>query len=203
MNPKAVANVHDTVLKLLMNERVGRVLDAAAGEGSLSKKLFDMGFEVYPIDINPTIFQFQQLKCEMIDLNFKLPYLDEIFDIVTSVETIEYLWNPFGCLNEFHRILKIGGKLILTTPNILTVFSRILFLLTGRFAGFLDKDYRKSGHITPIPSWQLERHIKEIGFEAEEITFNRGYIPLIHLGIPFKNLCFGQILIAKFVKNKR
>lgn len=82
------------------------------------------------------------------------------------------------------------------------MFSRILFVFTGKFAGFLDVDYKKSGHITPIPFCQLERNMKEIGFEAEEITFNRGYVPLLHLELPFKNIHFGQILIAKLVKKK-
>jgi len=42
---------------------------------------------------------------------------DKSIDVVTSFETFEHLENPILILNEFHRILKPNGVLLLSTPN--------------------------------------------------------------------------------------
>ncbi len=49
----------------------------------------------------------------------KLPYADESFDYVLFCEVIEHLlMDPAATLREVWRILKPGGRLILTTPNV-------------------------------------------------------------------------------------
>lgn len=50
------------------------------------------------------------------DLNNVLPLYDQSTDAVTSLAVIEHLTNPQEHLNEVFRILKDGGKFILTTP---------------------------------------------------------------------------------------
>lgn len=199
IKPMAVDRVHETVLKIIDIQN-GRALDAAAGQGAISLKLLELGFDVHAADINPRYFKAEGVKFLQLDLNNKLPYGDNFFDLITSVETIEHLHNPWGCLREFHRVLKDDGTLILSTPNVLTIFSRILFLLRGRFAGFLDVDFQESGHISPIPLWQLEKMANQIGFTIQTIEFNRGYIPIIRVEIPIKNIHTGQILIVKMKK---
>jgi 2-polyprenyl-3-methyl-5-hydroxy-6-metoxy-1,4-benzoquinol methylase len=58
----------------------------------------------------------------------------ETFDTVISCETIEHLTDPVGALREFHRVLKPGGRVILTTPNYLGAFGlyRAYLRLRGR-----------------------------------------------------------------------
>lgn len=55
-------------------------------------------------------------------------------DTVISCETIEHLPDPARALREFHRILRPGGRLILTTPNYLGTFGlyRAYLRLRGR-----------------------------------------------------------------------
>lgn len=50
------------------------------------------------------------------DLNFSMPYDDESFDTVLSSDVIEHLWNPIGVMNEFWRVLRPGGVIVLGTP---------------------------------------------------------------------------------------
>ncbi len=47
----------------------------------------------------------------------KIPLEKESVDIVTAIAVLEHLLNPQVILNECFRILKRGGKLILTTPS--------------------------------------------------------------------------------------
>ena len=46
-----------------------------------------------------------------------IPYSDNTFDKIICKQVIEYIYNPMNMLNEFHRILKSGGILELTSPN--------------------------------------------------------------------------------------
>lgn len=66
------------------------------------------------------------------------PYDDNTFDVITNIEVIEHLENPYHFLREVARILKPGGRLILSTPNPLHIYNRLSFLLRGKFYRFLD-----------------------------------------------------------------
>jgi SAM-dependent methyltransferase len=46
-----------------------------------------------------------------------LPLPSEYFDVVISRSVVEHLADPPGVFREFHRVLKPGGKVILSTPN--------------------------------------------------------------------------------------
>jgi SAM-dependent methyltransferase len=68
---------------------------------------------------------------EGIDLNQPLPYADASFDVVYSTEVIEHVEGHRNFMMEATRVLKPGGHLIMTTPNIQRLLSRISFLLSG------------------------------------------------------------------------
>lgn len=59
---------------------------------------------------------------------------DGAFDTVISCETIEHLVDPVGALREFHRLLRPGGRVVLTTPNYMGAFGlyRAYLRLRGR-----------------------------------------------------------------------
>src|SRR5207248_1308246 len=63
---------------------------------------------------------------------------DASFDAVLSIEGIEHLEDRFAYLREICRVLKPQGTLILTTPNIVGVRSRVRFLGSG----FYHRDTR-------------------------------------------------------------
>jgi 2-polyprenyl-3-methyl-5-hydroxy-6-metoxy-1,4-benzoquinol methylase len=67
------------------------------------------------------------------DLMGRLPWADDEFDAIFSLEGIEHLENRFACLRELNRLLRPGGALVLTTPNIVSLRSRVRFLMSGFF----------------------------------------------------------------------
>lgn len=59
-----------------------------------------------------------------------LPFPDASFDVVLFNETIEHLeGRPHGVLAEIRRVLRPGGRLFLTTPNVAGIRNRLRLLL--------------------------------------------------------------------------
>jgi SAM-dependent methyltransferase len=72
--------------------------------------------------INPLELQFNdQLTggyvAQDLNVNPKLPYPDNTFDVVTCVVSIDYLIRPIDVLKEVQRVLKPGGRAILSQSN--------------------------------------------------------------------------------------
>ena len=126
--------VHDHFAQLAFDiPGVKQVLDAPTGAGEISRRLKDRGYDVIPADILPEFFKPTDMKCDKIDLNARLPYEDGKFDLVVCREGIEHVENQFHTIREFKRVLKPDGWLLFSTPNILSIRSRLAyFLVSGR-----------------------------------------------------------------------
>ncbi len=193
--------VHETVLELLKNEKTGRMLDAGAGEGDLTRRLIQMGFDVEACDLLPEQFKLANRECKKVDFNKALPYSNGSFDFIVCVEVIEHLRNPWHLISEFKRILKKKGKLIITTPNILSVLSRLRFLFTGEYANFIYDDLWKEidnntnlhGHINPITFVELEYILLKNGLRLEKIgsEYRSGKLPYTDSGL--LNRCIAMV----------
>jgi SAM-dependent methyltransferase len=93
--------------------------------------LHEMGFEVLAYDLFPGSFRFAGVPCYFTDLSQPLPLGDEAVDLVICQEGIEHMPSPLSVLEEFNRVLKSGGTLILTTPNNSHLRARVSRLLVG------------------------------------------------------------------------
>lgn len=115
-----------------------RLLDAPCGAGTLACSLAGAGFEVVGVDLDAAAADCPGAVFGQADLEQPLPFPDASFDAVLSVEGIEHLENPFNFLRELRRVLRPGGQLLLTTPNIAGIRSRVRFLGSG----FYNQDPR-------------------------------------------------------------
>jgi SAM-dependent methyltransferase len=70
----------------------------------------------------------------------RLPYADGTFDTALSCETVEHIPGPERAFRELARVLKPGGRLLLTTPNYLSTTG--LYRLYCRLRG---RVYREAG----------------------------------------------------------
>jgi len=171
--------IEKTVFKLIKEKFPDKnlsILELCPGEGELTKTLLDYGYQgIEALDINPENFKVKAVKCHSGNLNEALPFENEKFDLVLAVEGIEHLEDQYHFAKECHRVLKNGGGVIITTPNIVGFGSRVKFLFTGfyslctRPASEFKKDWVKE-HIAPLTFWQLRHILHSNSLKIKELT---------------------------------
>ena len=178
----------------------GSILDFGSGRGRFLQIMSQMNFTRVtgadlmekPADLPSTCGWIQH------DLNDELP-MTEQFDSVIGMEVIEHLENPRKMVRECHRLLKPGGKLILSTPNNLSIRSILALIMRGHFVSFLEKDY--PAHITALTRLDLERILTESGFTDIAFYFtNKGLVPGLR-GLTWQKLSLGFLQGEKFSDN--
>ena len=108
-----------------------KLLDAPCGPGTLTEALGAAGLDCWGADVDPEAQGRLGDKFRLADLTATLPWADESFDAVICVEGIEHLENRFAFLREVRRLLRPGGILLVTTPNTVSLRSRVRFLGSG------------------------------------------------------------------------
>lgn len=150
------------------------VLDAGCGSGTLSLPIAAAGCrEVHAVDIaanalDPAVaarhpnLRFQQMNVEA------LTFPDATFDRVVCMETLEHLLAPERALQEFSRVLKPGGRLVLTYPTVNRTLAKTLRL---------SWKMPISEHLNEWSFAELRRHARARGLHcerAEGIAFDLG-----------------------------
>jgi SAM-dependent methyltransferase len=96
---------------------VGRILDLGCGVGHSYHLLAPR--ETVGVDIDPEALAGQKRETHVADMR-DLPFPDDDFDGVLSVQSIEHVPDPEHVLVEVRRVLRGGGTAIFVTPNRLT-----------------------------------------------------------------------------------
>ena len=126
------AHPHTEIAGLIKDLGFGpSIMDAPAGKGTLSAELVQIGFQVTACDLHPERIAVPGIRCERVDLSEPFPFTAEQFDGIACLEGIEHLEDQYRFMRECWRVLRPGGKILITTPNILSLKSRIAWLFTG------------------------------------------------------------------------
>jgi SAM-dependent methyltransferase len=105
------------------------VLDIPAGNGTTTCILRELGCAVEPFDLFPEYFLLKDITCKRADILEGIPLEDGHADVIVCQEGIEHLSDHARAFNEFNRLLKKGGKLIITTPSYSNLKAKLSYLL--------------------------------------------------------------------------
>lgn len=98
-----------------------RVLDVGCGDGELLERAAARWrpAELWGVDFTRPERSLRRLGIRVVtaDLRGHLPFRSHSMDVVMSTETLEHLVDPDGCLREMLRVLRSGGRILLTIPN--------------------------------------------------------------------------------------
>lgn len=161
VQPIAMPGIHQRFLPFF-KENTGnnhvKVLDVGAGHGAFSKKLYELGYDVAACDMSPEIFYFDKIECRKSDLTKSLPYEDNTFDAIVALEVMEHILDHEVFFRESQRVLKPGGQLFISTPNILSLKSRVRFLFSGFFYSFKPLDLQNNDGLQHVASLTLDQY---------------------------------------------
>ena len=162
----------------------GRVVDVGCGGGALWRVLsgrFDQyaGLDAVRYPTLPPDVEFRQLDLDTTEW----PVRDGDADVVTAVETIEHLENPWAFVRALARIAKPGGWVVVTTPNQLSALSLVTLIVKRRFSAFQDSAY--PAHRTALLESDLVRILAAAGLEQIAVAYScRGRLPLTAAHVP-------------------
>lgn len=149
----------------------GEHLDIGSGDGSLIRLLgAHYKLDSRACDYTDALMEIEGQKVDVVNLDLDaLPYPDNFFDLITFTEVVEHVENHRAVLREIHRVLKPGGLVVITTPNILNLKSRLRFLFFGFWNLFgplhisTSDKYSTGGHINPISYFYLCHSLHDAG----------------------------------------
>ncbi|MFA7402927.1 MAG: methionine biosynthesis protein MetW [Pelobacteraceae bacterium] len=114
-----------------------RILDLGCGTGELINQLAGKYEEVYGVDSSDSALNEAVRKgyrIAKIDLdNETLPFADNWFDTVVTLDVIEHVYDPLSFIKELSRVLRPDGELIISTPNIRFWKHIFNLMILGRF----------------------------------------------------------------------
>lgn len=177
--PISIPGIHQAFWPYFVENTKGekiKVLDCGAGHGAFTKKLFEDGYDVSACDLFPEIFYYDKVECKKADVTAKLPYDDNSFDAIVAMEIMEHIQDHEVFFNEANRILEQGGSVYISTPNVLSLKSRIRFMFTGFFYSFKPLEitnYDGLQHVASLTLDQYDYLAVKRGFKRATFSYDK------------------------------
>jgi 2-polyprenyl-3-methyl-5-hydroxy-6-metoxy-1,4-benzoquinol methylase len=150
-----------------------RVLDVGCSTGYLAQVLVQRGNRVSGIEVDPTAATRAREWCEEVVVGdvetVRLPFEAGTFDVVLCADVIEHLRDPLSFLRRTRIVLRGGGRLVLSTPNIAN-WSIRASLLAGRFR-YTDRGILDRTHTHLFTRRSLIECLDAAGYDIEDLDF--------------------------------
>lgn len=147
--------------------RVGRILDIGCGSTPhfLLRTHFAEKYGVDPALLDTTTAGIS-LKRHDVEQHASLPFPQHFFDVITMLAVYEHINGPAlsQTLREIHRVLKPGGRFIVTTPS---AWSGSILALMQLFRLISKEELQE--HERLYPQAELRQHVAAAGFAAAAI----------------------------------
>ncbi len=151
------------------------ILDIGCYDGTLlgqikNKKNNFYGVEASDYGVRECKKKGIKTKSFFCDDKTRLPFEDNFFDLVVCGEIIEHVYDTDFFLDNISKVLKMNGKLILSTPNIASLGRRIMLLMgINPIIEVSPNKPESSGHIRYFTFETIQELLVERGFVIEKI----------------------------------
>jgi len=190
--------------KFLVESGAKKILDVGCANGAVLKPLLDGTRDLHGVDISQFLLDKANangIKAVLHNLEVSpLPYADGTFDAVFCGETIEHQVDTDWLLSEINRVLKPGGFLVLTFPNIRTVLS-LLMMAFFNIPPMYAARYR-APHVRDFTLKTIKIAFAENGFVIRRAVGAGFYFPKIGefgsgLATWFPSWSFATVVLAE------
>ena len=160
----------------------GKVLEIGCFVGIVGERIRKQGNEVIGIDRLEKALELAKargLQTMLADLDDGIiDFPENHFDCVVVGEVLDYVFDPDAVIEDIRRVLKPGGKLIVTLPNLASCGNRLLMLL-GRPPYNLEARPCQSGYWRYFTFATLRALLCDHGFEVKTMESGVFVWPLI------------------------
>ena len=157
-----------------INWKGKRILEVGCGTGNFAYQVAKKGGKILAIDYSDEAiklarnqYKHTNLEYEKFDVNKKI---NEKFDVIVSIGTMEHMDNPFEMLKKFKRTLNQNGKIIITSPN--WVNPRGYMLLTLYYLFEAPITLADLHYLTPI---EFDKWAKKLGMKLKWRTIDKSW----------------------------
>jgi len=185
------------VMMLSNHFRVGmQVLELGCGTGYFTRELARSGADIVAIDVSPELLAIARADCSAPNVRYEIQnacvmsYRDAVFDSVVGSSVLHHL-EIKRALHEIYRVLKSGGTIYFTEPNMLNPQIAI-----QKNVSWVKRKLGDSPDETAFFRWPLRRLLKEAGFRDVRID----PFDFLHPKTP-SPMVNGLNAIARFLEN--
>lgn len=126
-----------------------RVLDVGCGPGEFVE-FASVQFDMWGLDISPAAIEQARRRCPRIAAQLVAGVVEDLhfdagsFDAIAMWDVVEHLWDPRGACRRLVDLLRPGGRLILSTPDIGAATARLMgrrwaFMTPPEHLGFFNR----------------------------------------------------------------
>lgn len=141
------------------------ILEIGAGYGEFTHRIKDINAQITAIDITPKVVRASSKEFKGTKVKFKvgnasdLNFKENSFNIVCGISILHHL-DYQKALADAYRVLKKGGKIFFTEPNLLNPHTYIGLTFPG-----LRKKMEYSPDEVALIRWNIEKILKRTGFK--------------------------------------
>jgi ubiquinone/menaquinone biosynthesis C-methylase UbiE len=172
---------HRTVARLLPELSRSRVLEIGCGRGDFARWILRQfpGVSITAVDFSAVAIDLARSRAasagdavcfDVMDAQ-SLSFENEVFDVVVSCECLEHVPRPERMTREIHRVLKAGGKYLLTTENYCN--GMLLAWINSWLRG---APFNSGSGIQPHENlfffWKVKRLLKQSGLVVNHMESN-------------------------------
>lgn len=164
-----------------------------------------IGYQSFGLDLKEYVEQFTDrfkewkidnracnLECE------NIPFSDNEFELVMASEVLEHFrFHPLKFFKEANRVIKPGGLLIITTPNLIRL-NNVIKLIMGRSINWnINDEYWDGAHAREFTASEIISLAKKAGFAIEKIEYKNFSYPNLSFLVRVINKISGFILPSR------